>query len=255
MQIVHGIRGDNIRGDIYGGVTAAVVALAFGVVSGAEPVAGLYGAIAEGFFAAIFGSTPAQISGPTGPMTVVMAAIFTLHAGNPATAFTVVMLGGLLQILFGVLKLGRYINLMPFPVISGFMSGIGFIIIILQFAPFLGQANPSGGPLAALLNIPALLAHPMGDAVAVGVVSLAVVFLTPAPIGRFVSAPLIALAVGTVLALYLFTGAPVLANVPTGMPALQVPTLTVKDFPDIVGAAPVLAGILFKDGIDIIDWH
>jgi len=143
---------------------------------------------------------------------------------------------------------------MPLLVISGLMSGIGFIIIILQFAPFLGQANPSGGPLAALLNIPALLAHPMGDAVAVGVVSLAVVFLTPAPIGRFVSAPLISPAVGTVLALYLFTGAPVLADVPTGLPALQVPTLTVKDIPDIVGAAPVLAGILFKDGIDVIDW-
>ena len=78
-------------------------ALAFGVVSGAGPVAGLYGAIAVGFFAAIFGGTPAQISGPTGPMTVVMAAIFTQYAGNPAMAFTVVMLGGPLQILFRML--------------------------------------------------------------------------------------------------------------------------------------------------------
>ena len=245
MQIVHGFRGDNIRGDIYGGITAAVVALplalAFGVASGAGPIAGLYGAIAVGFFAAIFGGTPAQISGPTGPMTVVMAAIVTQYAGNPAMAFTVVMLGGLLQILFGVLRLGRFINLMPFPVISGFMSGIGFIIIILQIAPFLGQANPPGGPLAALLNFPALLANPVGDAVAVGAISLAIVFLTPAPINRIVPAPLIALAVGTVLALFLFAGAPVLANVPTGLPTLQMPTFTVADFPDIVGSALVLA--------------
>ena len=245
MQIVHGFRGDNIRGDIYGGITAAVVALplalAFGVASGAGPVAGLYGAIAVGFFAAIFGGTPSQISGPTGPMTVVMAAIVTQYAGNPAMAFTVVMLGGLLQILFGVLRLGRYINLMPFPVISGFMSGIGFIIIILQFAPFLGQTSPSGGPLAALLNFPVLLANPVGDAVAVGAIALAIVFLTPAPVSRILPAPLIALAAGTVLALFLFAGAPVLANVPTGLPSLQMPTFTVADFPDIVGSALVLA--------------
>ncbi|MDH5410348.1 MAG: SulP family inorganic anion transporter [Alphaproteobacteria bacterium] len=245
MQIVHGFRGDNIRGDIYGGLTAAVVALplalAFGVASGAGPIAGLYGAIAVGFFAAIFGGTPSQISGPTGPMTVVMAAIVTQYAGNPAMAFTVVMLGGLLQILFGVLKLGRYINLMPFPVISGFMSGIGFIIIILQFAPFLGQVNPPGGPLAALLNIPALLADPLGDAVALGAISLAIVFLMPASINRLLPSPLVALGAGTLLALYLFTGAPILADVPTGLPSLQMPTLTVEDFPDIVGSALVLA--------------
>lgn len=245
MKLVHGFRGDNIRGDIYGGITAAVVALplalAFGVASGAGPIAGLYGAIAVGFFAAIFGGTPAQISGPTGPMTVVMAAIVTQYAGNPAMAFTVVMLGGLLQILFGVLKLGRYINLMPFPVISGFMSGIGFIIIILQFAPFLGQTNPPGGPLAALLNFPALLANPVGDAVTLGAISLAIVFLMPAPINRILPSPLAALALGTVLALYLFPGAPILADVPTGLPSLQMPTLTVEDFPDMVGSALVLA--------------
>ncbi len=92
MALVHGFRLDNIRGDIYGGLTAAVVALplalAFGVASGAGPVAGLYGAIFVGFFAALFGGTPAQVSGPTGPMTVVM-------------------LAGLFQILFGLCKLGR----------------------------------------------------------------------------------------------------------------------------------------------------
>lgn len=219
------------------------LALAFGVASGAGPIAGLYGAIAVGFFAALFGGTPSQISGPTGPMTVVMAAIVTQYAGDPAMAFTVVMLGGLPQILFGVLKLGRYINLMPFPVISGFVSGIGFIIIILQIAPFLGQANPPGRPLAAMLNFPALLAHPVGDAVAVGAISLAIVFLTPAPINRILPTPLIALAAGTLLALFLFSGAPILANVPTGLPSLQMPTLTVEAFPDIVGSALVLAGL------------
>ena len=92
-------------GDAFGGVTSAVVvlpmALAFGVVSGLGPVAGLYGAIAVGFFAAVFGGTPSQISGPTGPMTVAMAAVVTLHADNLTHAFTIVMLAGVLQISLG----------------------------------------------------------------------------------------------------------------------------------------------------------
>ena len=245
MQLVHGFRRDNIRGDVLGGLTAAIVALplalAFGVASGAGPVAGLYGAIAVGFFAAVFGGTPAQISGPTGPMTVVMAAIVVQYAGNPAMAFTVVMLGGLLQMLFGALKLGRLINLMPFPVISGFMSGIGFIIIILQVAPLLGQENPAGGPLSALLNFPALLANPRGDALALGAVALAIMFFNPAPINRILPAPLVALAVGTVLAWVVFTDASILAHVPTGLPSLQMPAMTVDMFPDMVGSALVLA--------------
>jgi len=245
MKLVHGFSGDNVRGDIYGGLTAAVVALplalAFGVASGAGPIAGLYGAIAVGFFAALFGGTPSQISGPTGPMTVVMTAVVAQYAGNPAMAFTVVMLGGLLQILFGILKLGRLINLMPFPVISGFMSGIGFIIIILQVAPFLGETNLGGGPLGAMLNFPELLGHPVGDALAVGTVSLAIVFLTPSPVNRVVPAPLIALGVGTVLAMFLFKDAPILADVPTGLPTLHMPTISAEAFADIVGSALVLA--------------
>ncbi len=245
MQFVHGFRRNNVRGDVLGGLTAAIVALplalAFGVASGAGPVAGLYGAIAVGFFAAVFGGTPAQISGPTGPMTVVMTAVVVQYAGNPAMAFTVVMLGGLLQILFGVVKLGRLINLMPFPVISGFMSGIGFIIIILQLAPLLGHANPAGGPLSALLNLPALVAAPQNDAMVLGAVALAIMFFNPAPVNRILPAPLVALAVGTVLAWLVLTDASILADVPTGLPQIWIPEMSVEAFPDMIGSALVLA--------------
>ena len=142
-QYINGLHFNNIRGDVYGGLTAAVVALplalAMGLASGAGPIAGIYGAIFVGFFAALLGGTPAQVSGPTGPMTVVMALIFTqytsLFPDNPATgaalAFTVVVMGGLFQIGFGLLKIGKYIEYVPHPVISGFMSGIGVIIILL----------------------------------------------------------------------------------------------------------------------------
>lgn len=140
MQLTNHINFRHLQGDLFGGITAAIVslplALAFGVASGAGPVAGLYGAVCVGFFAALFGGTPTLISEPTGPMTVVMTTIVaSLTASNPenglAMAFTVVMLAGVFQILFGVFRLGKYITLMPYSVISGFMSGIGVILIIL----------------------------------------------------------------------------------------------------------------------------
>ncbi|MFK7816947.1 MAG: SulP family inorganic anion transporter, partial [Gammaproteobacteria bacterium] len=143
-----------IKGDLYGGITAAVVAiplaLAFGVSSGAGAMAGLYGAIFVGLFAALFGGTPTQISGPTGPMTVVMAGIFTQFSASdinsgPIIAFTVVILSGVIQVILGILRVGKYIKLVPIPVISGFMSGIGMIIILLQLGPLLGhevQSSP-----------------------------------------------------------------------------------------------------------------
>ena len=130
---------DNIKGDIFGGTTAAVVALplalAFGVASGVGAIAGLYGAIAVGFFAAVFGGTKSQVSGPTGPMTVVMAVIVTQHAENLGEAFAIVILGGFLQIIFGLVRVGRFVTYTPYSVVSGFMSGIGVIIIIIQTLP------------------------------------------------------------------------------------------------------------------------
>jgi SulP family sulfate permease len=245
MTLIHGLRFDNLRGDVYGGLTAAVVALplalAFGVASGAGPVAGLYGAIFVGFFAAIFGGTPSQVSGPTGPMTVVMAGIITQYGHDPAMAFTVVMLAGAFQIAFGFFKFGRYISLVPFPVISGFMSGIGCIIIVLQIAPLIGQVTPEGGPLIALAGLPDLLIAPQVDATIVGVLSLAIVYLTPARISRMVPAPLIALLVGSLLVFLVLPAAPVLGEIPTGLPRLHLPTFTLEAVPGIVQSALVLA--------------
>jgi len=245
MALIHGLRFDNIRGDIYGGITAAVVALplalAFGVASGAGPVAGLYGAIFVGLFAALFGGTPAQVSGPTGPMTVVMAGVLTSYAHDPAMAFTVVMMAGLFQIAFGAAKLGRYINLVPFPVISGFMSGIGVIIIILQLAPLIGHPTPGGGTLAVVAALPALAAHPGWHAAAVGAVALAVVYLTPARINRWLPSPLTALIVGSLLALWWLGEAKTLGDIPTGLPAPQLPSFTLEALPSMVQSALVLA--------------
>ncbi|MBT5414671.1 MAG: SulP family inorganic anion transporter, partial [Rhodospirillaceae bacterium] len=197
MELINGFSLRNLRGDVFGGLTAAVVALplalAFGVASGAGPIAGLYGAIFVGFFAAVFGGTPAQVSGPTGPMTVVMAAVVMEFAHDPLLAFTVVMMGGAIQIALGALRLGRYITYVPFSVISGFMSGIGVIIIVLQLAPLFGHPGSKEGVVAALASLGAVIGQPQWPALALGLVTLAIVIFMPGPWRRWLPPPLAAL--------------------------------------------------------------
>ena len=148
----------DLKGDIFGGITAGVVALplalAFGEASGAGPIAGLWGAIIVGFLAAVFGGTPTQVSGPTGPMIVVFAGVFDSLDGDLGLIFATVVLAGLIQIAMGVLRLGRFIKLVPFPVVSGFMSGIGVIIILLQASRLFGGAPDGGGTINAIRAIP-----------------------------------------------------------------------------------------------------
>ncbi len=229
MTLIHGLHFNNLRGDVYGGVVAAVVALplalAFGVASGAGAIAGIYGAIFVGLFAALFGGTPAQASGPTGPMTVVMAGILVQFSENPALAFTVVMMGGGFQILFGLLGLGQYISLVPYPVISGFMSGIGSIILILQIGPLLGLEAKPEGIVANLLAIPEFVSQPLPQAMGLGVFTIAIMYLTPVRVGKMVPPQLIALFVGTVGAYFFFPQAPVIGEVPKGFPSLIFPEI------------------------------
>jgi len=140
---------DNLKGNIFGGVTAGIVALplalGFGVQSGLGASAGLYGAMVLGFLATIFGGTNTQISGPTGPMTVISASVVAVAIakyGSLESAMGVILLtfflAGLFQIVFGILKIGKYVKYIPYPVLSGFMTGIGVIIIIFQLFPMLG---------------------------------------------------------------------------------------------------------------------
>ncbi|WP_448597038.1 bicarbonate transporter BicA [Thermoleptolyngbya sp.] len=237
MRIANHIHFRNLKGDLFGGLTTAIIslplALAFGVASGAGPIAGLYGAVCVGFFAALFGGTPTLISEPTGPMTVITTAVIaSLVATDPengmAMAFTVVMLAGIFQILFGVFRLGKYITLMPYSVISGFMSGIGVILIILQIAPFLGQRAPKGGVLGTVTSLPTLLANLNPAAALLGGLTLAIIFLWPRKLKRYAPPQLVALVVGTAASLMLFPGVdiPRIGEIPMGLPTLQVPTFT-----------------------------
>ena len=235
----------NFRGDLYGGLTAAIVALplalAFGVATGLGPIAGLYGAIFVGFFAALFGGTPSQVSGPTGPMTIISASIFTQFGDAPALGFTVLMMAGGFQMLFGYLKLGRYVNLMPYPVISGFMTGIGCILIIMQLDPLLGYASQQN-VMNALTVLPAYVNNPNLQAVAIGVIALVIVLRTPKRLARVLPPPLLALFACTLLAFFL-TGAPRLGEVPSGLPSLVIPEINLVRLNQMLVSAAVLAAL------------
>ena len=217
---------DTLRGDLFGGLTSAVVALpvslAFGVASGLGAAAGLYGAIAVGFFAAVFGGTRSQISGPTAPMAVAMAVIITSHSSNLTEALTVVMMGGLLQVLLGVLRFGRFVAYTPHVVVSGFMSGIGVIVMLIQTLPFLGAPTALGGPIGAIRALPDALANANINAFAIALATLLVGVLWPRRWTRYMPGPLVALIVGTLLGVLALRDVPVIGPVPTGLPQLQL---------------------------------
>ena len=248
------ISANNLRGDLFGGLTAAVIALpmalAFGVASGAGATAGLWGAVLVGLFAALFGGTPTLISEPTGPMTVVMTAVIAgLTARNPehglSMAFTVVMLAGVFQIGFGLLRLGRYVTQMPYTVISGFMSGIGLILIILQLGPFLGQASPKGGVIGTLQSLPELIAGARPLEVCLALITLAILWFTPKPLKKIAPPQLIALLVGTLVSLPLISGFGSedirrIGEIASGFPQLQLPMFSAAELQLMVVDAAVL---------------
>lgn len=228
-----------LKGNIFGGLTAAVVALplalAFGVASQAGAIAGLYGAILVGFFAAVFGGTPTQISGPTGPMTVVMTSIITIFMAEfpengMALAFTTVMLGGFCQIVLGYFKLGRFINLVPYPVVSGFMSGIGLIIILLQLIPFLGSTITAQSPHDVLLQLPEILETTRQQPLLLGSLLLLVIFLWPRSWSKWIPESLFALILGTVVSVVFFEVSDLerIGEIPSGIPELHLPIFSIS---------------------------
>lgn len=237
----------NLKGDIFGGVNAAIIALpaalGFGTLAGLQPIYGLYGAIFLGLVASLIGGTKTLISNPTGPMAVVTLGIvmnlynrFFVSVGDNyysikelaekgiakadvskhldvLTAidmtdrlaviwpylFYVIILAGLVQILFGVFKLGKYIQYIPTPVVSGFMSGIGLIIIISQIPKFLGSNLAGGDALDVISNLTGHIQSldPISVTIALG--TMAIIYLFPR-ITKVVPGQLIAIVSMTLLA-------------------------------------------------------
>ncbi|HCG7989506.1 TPA: SulP family inorganic anion transporter [Vibrio parahaemolyticus] len=241
----------NFKGDIFGGVTTAIIslplALAFGVASGAGAEAGLWGAIMVGLFASLFGGSNTLISEPTGPMTVIMTAVLTsMMAKYPETGmamtFTVVMMAGAFQILLGTLKMGKYVTLMPYSVISGFMSGIGVILIILQLSPLLGHAAPTGGVLGTLSALPETISNLKFNELFLGLLTLGILFFFPKKYRKYVPAQLVALVAVTLLSVMFFDTEDIrrIGEIPAGLPSLVAPHIDPDMFVEMVIDALVL---------------
>ncbi|MEE4213413.1 MAG: SulP family inorganic anion transporter, partial [Parvularcula sp.] len=245
---------------LYGGLTAGIVALplalAFGEASGAGPIAGLWGAIITGFLAAAFGGTGTQITGPTGPMVVVFAGLvaeITRVAGASfaevaGIIFAAVVLAGLIQIAFGFFRVGQYIRLVPYPVISGFMSGIGVIIILLQASRLFGSEPERGGTVGAIEAIPGAVTDPNFIATGIAILSLAIVFFWPKAIGRFVPSALAALIIGTLVALpfdvpKLASDLPTFTSFADRLPGLIIPTID-RDVGFLIVEAAIILAVL-----------
>ena len=221
----------NFKGDFTGGLVAGVVALplalAFGVQSGMGATAGLYGAIAVGIFAALFGGTETQASGPTGPMTVVSAALVAAAiemTGSLESGMTIILLafllGGLFQIIFGFLNIASYVKYFPYPVVSGFMSGVGLIIVILQLFPFVGL-DSAKSTLDVVQDIPRLFAEANMSALLLGAITIIIYFVFP-KITKAIPSALVALIVATLIAYFAKMDVPLIGEIPSGLPAFQL---------------------------------
>lgn len=208
-------------------IVALPLCLAFGVASGLGAAAGLYGAIACGIFSALFGGTPGQCSGPTGPMTVVAAATFAIAPTRPDLVFAATIAAGWLQIVLGFAKAGRLIGYMPYPVISGFMTGIGVIIIFIELGPLFGlpTANSVIGAIEGLARLP----HEWNrQALIVSAVTLSLIYVLPF-ISKRVPASLFALVAATLMSHTLGLDVPKIGEIPSTLPLPKIPNISIDD--------------------------
>ena len=233
------LKTDNLKGDLFGGITAGIVALplalAFGIqafggiddpsASSMGALAGLIGATFLGFFASLFGGTHSQISGPTGPMTVITASllsgVWAAQHSMSAVLISMSLAGlfcGLFQILFGILKIGKYVRYIPYPVLSGFMSGIGGIIIIQQLYPLIGCKSPVL-VVDMITQFPERVAGGVSFiALLLGLGTIAIIYLFPF-ITKKIPSTLVALLVMTIVSLFLNMDEKLLiGQIPAGFP-------------------------------------
>ncbi len=236
----------NLKGDLFGGLVSAVmmvpVALGFGALSGLGPVAAFYGAIVVGFSTAALGAAAPMISGPSALITIFTAVIISSYADSLAEAFTIVMMAGLIQIAFGLLRLGRFANWLPFSVVRGVFVGVGGYIFITQTLWFLGSPiEPGIGLFDIIASWPNAILNLNIHALAVAVITLAVFIAWPDRLHRFVPDALVALIVGALAGVFIFGSAPRLGDTPIGIPQIQMPVLHAHLLIDAIQPALILA--------------
>ncbi len=250
------IMGTNLAQDTLAGITVAFIALplalGFGVASGLGAITGMWGAIAGGFVGGLFGGSNVGVSGPTGPKTVQLAVVMHDHMlanGQPdlSFAFGCVFLSGVIMLILAAMGVGKFIYLTPYSVISGFMCGIGAIVIIIELNPFLGLPTLSS-VREALLSIPNSLMNAHLNALMISLITLGTILIWP-KITKIIwlPAPLIGLAVGTIVANLLGLEIDYIPEVPTGLPDLYLPPIS--QLYDMLPPAAALAGLAIYDSL------
>ena len=235
----------DLRADVLGGLTAAGVALpaamGFGVLSGLGPVAGLYGAVAVGIFASIFGGTRGFVYGPNTAVTVTMGVVVAEYARSLEEAATIGILAGLIQIVFGLLGLGRYASYVPTSLTAGFFTAFGALIMGKQIIPALGGTSPEGDIFNSIAAWPDAARAISFEAVAVTLICLAVGILWRGKLLRFSPALFVSLIVGIIVGWFIFPGAPSVGEIPSGLPSLQLSAISLRFFLEALQPAFIMA--------------
>jgi SulP family sulfate permease len=233
----------NLVGDVMGGMMTAVVALpvamAFGVASGLGAAAGLYGAMCCGLFASVFGGTKGQQSGPTGPVAIIIATLLIDSGGNLPVVFAAIILGGILQIAAGRLGWGELVRYLPYPVISGFMTGIAAIIILLQVNPLFGIKG-SKQVLESIQSFPDILSQMKVEALSIGLLTFAIIFISKL-ISKKLPASLIALVIASVASVAMNLDIPRIGEIPSQLPVPSLPLVDMKSITMIVSGGVTIA--------------
>ena len=256
----------NINADILAGITVAIIALplalAFGEISQLGPIAGIWGAIAGGIIGGLFGGCMVGVSGPTAPKAAQIAAfmgffvIGTTNEPDLVAAFSIIFLSGLILVGISLLKVSRFIHYTPYPVIAGFMCGIGVIVILTQFNSFIGlEAEKTIH--GVFYNFEYAIKNINIDALYVAVPSLLILFLWSPLEKQFdflsnIPSPLVALIVGTSIAYFLNLDIPYIGDKMGDTSQSKIFSLYLPDltrFSEFIMPAFALAGLAILDSL------
>lgn len=234
----------HLRADLGAGLVSAIVvlplALAFGVVSGLGPIAGLWGAVAVGFIAAVLGGTRVQISAATAPVAIAVSFVLVRYADTPAEALVIIFIAGVIQLLLGLLRLGNLVQYTPYSVTSGFISGIGVMVVLLQVLPFFGADPIIGNPIDSIRHWDDAASDMDFHAFGLAVTTFIICAGWPKRLRRYVPRVGGALIIGIIIGAVMFDGAPRIADV------IEVPSFWTMEMPaggfwGAVGAAVAIA--------------
>lgn len=241
-----------LKGDIFGAIIATIIAfpqaLAFGVASGLGASAGLWGAIILSLIAGILGSNLPFVSGPTGPSAIIVAVIVGEMSGNIDKVIPILIMAAVFQILISLTQIPKMVKYVPYPVISGFLTGIGLIIIILQLSPLLGGATFSS-TIKVLMYYPELFSHINIQALILGVFTLGILFFTPKCITRFIPSQLLALVIMTGVSYYLGFDVEKISGVTFSIPHAYLPHFSLDMIMQCIPAALTLAFIATSESL------